>query len=202
VGATSHLERMRGLHWPPQHTDCRFWSGSSPPPPVSVGDVSGSVFYWWDTQRSLCLPCSRCVEPLHTMNHCTIYRDTQCGTRHQLNTLLNSLGVHLTQEDDEDHGDYFDDDDEGVRVYESSSAARTSDEVFGEKKLEEEEEKGGGGGGGGATREILHQRMNESGRAAARIEAKIGSQYGRPSFYRRHKRKDWRKYLRGQSLTS
>ena len=151
----------------PLDTDCRFWTQTQTQTQhhrtVEVDSWSSrAVFYWWDAGSRACLPCRRCGGEEHTLQPCTKYRDTQCGSRHQMEELLRSLGIHVEdgEEDGEEYGEEEYGEEEGVRVYQSQGAGEEREEVWGERRLREQEEEEEGMDG---TRMILQQRRGEEG---------------------------------------
>ena len=160
----------------PIDTDCRFWSPSSPPSLHSLLSMtsSPSVFYWWDTNRAQCLPCSRCRGSLVTLQPCTILSDTKCGARAELEQMLG-----LTVEGE---ADYW----EGAGEVREFSGQNNEDhqreeqeEVWGRQRLRE-----GAGGEVEGARLLLREGLVERG-GGKTVEAGTGpeSQFGRPSFY-------------------
>ena len=112
--------------------DCRFWRE---PRSVVARAISRGleldtrdpgVFYWWDSQRAECLPCSVCPE--RTLTMCSYIRDTACVTQREwVRRGLGLPGAVMSP------GGAADTDEEGVVVFRSMSDS-DSDKV----KLEKE----------------------------------------------------------------
>ena len=72
------------------------------------------VFYWWDSHRAECLPCSVCPE--RTLTMCSYIRDTECVTQREwVRRGLGIPGAVMTP------GGGADTDTEGVVVFRSLS---------------------------------------------------------------------------------
>jgi len=117
--------------------DCRFWNE----PKQDIAkiimenkiDSEGSVFYYWDTSRNECLPCTVCPE--RTLSLCWYVKDTQCISQREWiqrgltnnNKFLPDLMTSL-----ESDADYNDDTSDGVVVFRSHSEATNKEPaVFG-----------------------------------------------------------------------
>ena len=112
--------------------DCRFWR--EPRAEVARAISRGleldtrdpGVFYWWDSQRAECLPCSVCPE--RTLTMCSYIRDTACVTQREwVRRGLGLPGAVMSP------GGAADTDEEGVVVFRSMSDS-DSDKVKQEKE--------------------------------------------------------------------
>ena len=149
----------------------RFWSAApspdSPPSPVPAR----AVFYWWDAGSRACLPCRRCVGEEHTLQPCTKYRDTQCGSRHQVN---------MTGEEEEEGEEDLH---EGVLVFEARDQVEKVPPAFGTPK---HEESGAEVERSSSTRDVHMQRVSEEFEAAGlkyQTDGSSAAPFGRPKFY-------------------
>ena len=156
-------------------TDCRFWTQTQTHTQhrrtVEVDSWSSrAVFYWWDSHSRACLPCRRCGGEEHTLQPCTKYRDTQCGSRHQIN---------MTREEEEEEGE--EDLHEGVLVFEARDQVEKVPPAFGTPKHEESEVERSS-----STRDVHMQRVSEEFEAAGlkyQTDASSAAPFGRPKFY-------------------
>lgn len=165
---------------PPPDLDCRFWSHSdktpAAPAPGAGGEAGGvSVFYWWDSSKSVCLPCSRCGPGQHTWEPCSVYRDTQCTTEAPM--------VNNTSPEEEDTSSGEEDISEGVMVFQAKGHIEKGTPAFGTQKHHKQEpeleQKS-------STREVHQQRMGEEFEKAGikyPTEKSNTASFGNPKFY-------------------
>ena len=162
----------------PIDTDCRFWSPTSPPSLHSLLSMtsSPSVFYWWDTTRAQCLPCSRCKASLVTLQPCTILSDTKCGAREKVDQMLG-----LTAGGMDGETDYWDGAGELREFSRPGNDGREredQEEVWGRQRLRE-----GAGSEVEGARLLLREGLVDRGGKMVQSGAGAESQFGRPSFY-------------------
>ena len=103
--------------------DCRFWREprsevaraiSEDRRGLELDTRDPGVFYWWDSRRDECLPCSVCPE--RTLTMCSYIRDTECVTQREwVRRGLGLPGAVMTP------GGAVDKDTEGVVVFRSMS---------------------------------------------------------------------------------
>ena len=168
-------------HQQPIDTDCRFWSPTSPPSLhslLSMTSSSPSVFYWWDTSRAQCLPCSRCRGSLVTLHPCTILSDTKCGAREELEQML-GLTVESGESDywEGAGGEVREFSDDGQNI--EGGQREEQEEVWGRQRLRE----GAGGEVEGARLLVREGLVERGGKLVQAGGMGPESQFGRPSFY-------------------
>ena len=102
--------------------DCRFWReprsevarAISEDRAMKLDTRDPGVFYWWDSHRAECLPCSVCPE--RTLTMCSYIQDTECVTQREwVRRGLGIPGAVMSP------GGATDTDTEGVVVFRSLS---------------------------------------------------------------------------------
>lgn len=169
---------------PPLETDCRFWVDGATHAKLLRHHQSSAhvrVFYWWNSKKETCSPCTRCNQPgLVTFIPCGYFRDTRCVSQEEMDAFLQERrGYYYGQEQGQyDEGRDDERDDEAVVVYNADGPVENTPEVYGKEQFHS------AGESDSPTSEILKKRLNESGQLdRQKLLHGATSPYGMPTFY-------------------